>query len=288
MKGVDFVNFLKDIGYSKVDGLQGQDFDWLWETSAQPLVEWLCQNVTKENVLSDAETYQWRKFPKSNVLSGKNLDEALENVKEEDSSTVENVSELREELEARQINLTDLEKVKSKMSNSNARQTLSLHTLEQKLEASTSSMAEEQKRLLKLNVELNEMLNKHETTVAKCVVQEGLDANHFSVLFQENEKVLSSLRSVIEKRLHLEPFREIEEYESLAGEIHRLQVSIAQQEQKRVLHQAKAQGLESGLGVVKECLKIPQNSSSLPALGNKYYKIARWGTNSHFIQKITY
>lgn len=265
--GADFIKLLNDIGYSKLNGLQGEDFDWLWETSAEPLMNWLCQNITKpDNVLTDVETYQWRKFPKERVLNGKNLEEALDNVNDIESANVNGESylhstgELREELEVRQTNLSEMEKVKLNMSNSNARLTVTLHSLEQKLGATTSSVAEEQRRLLRLNSELNDSLNKlHQATIqasSDSELQECLiDIDGLSVLFRENDGVLSSLKSMIDKRLNITPLREVEEFEMLASEIHRLRVSISQQEQKRVLHEAKGQGTEAGLDLIKGCLK---------------------------------
>ena len=258
--GADFIKLLSEIGYSRLNGLQGEDFDWLWETSAQPLMDWLCQKITKpDNVLTDVETYQWRKFPKERVLKGKNLEEALENVN--DTATAENdshsIGELREELDVRQTNLSDLEKVKLNISNANGRLSFTLHSLEQTLGATISSLAEEQKKLLRLNSELNDSLNKHQARIraSDSELQECVIDIDLCVLFRENDGVLSSLKSVIDKQLNIKPLREFEEFEMLASEIHRLRVSISEQEQKRVLHEAKGQGKEAGLELLKGCLK---------------------------------
>ena len=258
--GADFIKLLSEIGYSRLNGLQGEDFDWLWETSAQPLMDWLCQKITKpDNVLTDVETYQWRKFPKERVLKGKNLEEALENAT--DTATAENdshsIGELREELDVRQTNLSDLEKVKLNISNANGRLSFTLHSLEQTLGATISSLAEEQKKLLRLNSELNDSLNKHQARIraSDSELQECVIDIDLCVLFRENDGVLSSLKSVIDKQLNIKPLREFEEFEMLASEIHRLRVSISEQEQKRVLHEAKGQGKEAGLELLKGCLK---------------------------------
>ena len=258
--GGDFIKLLSEIGYSRLNGLQGEDFDWLWETSAQPLMDWLCQKITKpDNVLTDVETYQWRKFPKERVLKGKNLEEALENAN--DTATAENdshsIGELREELDVRQTNLSDLEKVKLNISNANGRLSFTLHSLEQTLGATISSLAEEQKKLLRLNSELNDSLNKHQARIraSDSELQECVIDIDLCVLFRENDGVLSSLKSVIDKQLNIKPLREFEEFEMLASEIHRLRVSISEQEQKRVLHEAKGQGKEAGLELLKGCLK---------------------------------
>ena len=258
--GADFIKLLSEIGYSRLNGLQGEDFDWLWETSAQPLMDWLCQKITKpDNVLTDVETYQWRKFPKERVLKGKNLEEALENAT--DTATAEydshSIGELREELDVRQTNLSDLEKVKLNISNANGRLSFTLHSLEQTLGATISSLAEEQKKLLRLNSELNDSLNKHQARIraSDSELQECVIDIDLCVLFRENDGVLSSLKSVIDKQLNIKPLREFEEFEMLASEIHRLRVSISEQEQKRVLHEAKGQGKEAGLELLKGCLK---------------------------------
>ena len=65
----------------------GEDLDWIFETSGVATVEfleWVCENLHEENVLSDAEIQEWedlkRRSPEA-ILSGSRLQVRLVNLK---------------------------------------------------------------------------------------------------------------------------------------------------------------------------------------------------------------
>lgn len=71
---------LKKIDYPKADVLNGEDFDWLFETvEGGSFLKWFCGTVNEQNVLSGAELEAFSVLQKSGkpILEGAALDEAL-------------------------------------------------------------------------------------------------------------------------------------------------------------------------------------------------------------------
>ena len=59
MSGADFVELLKRISYPKADSLDKSSFDWMFENEATlPFLNWLCDEVGTNNVLSETELRQ--------------------------------------------------------------------------------------------------------------------------------------------------------------------------------------------------------------------------------------
>ncbi|EPQ20434.1 HAUS augmin-like complex subunit 3 [Myotis brandtii] len=82
--GKDFVETLKKIDYPKADVLNGEDFDWLFETvEGGSFLKWFCGTVNEQNVLSEAELEAFSVLQKSGkpILEGAALDEALKTCK---------------------------------------------------------------------------------------------------------------------------------------------------------------------------------------------------------------
>ncbi|XP_066134770.1 HAUS augmin-like complex subunit 3 [Saccopteryx bilineata] len=78
--GKEFVETLKKINYPKADALNGEDFDWLFETvEGKSFLKWFCGNVNERNVLSEEELEAFGVLQKSGkpILEGAALDEAL-------------------------------------------------------------------------------------------------------------------------------------------------------------------------------------------------------------------
>ncbi|KAM6221768.1 HAUS augmin-like complex subunit 3 [Rhynchocyon petersi] len=85
--GNEFVETLKKIGYPKADMLNGEDFDWLFETAEdESFLKWFCGNVSEQNVLLEKELQAFSVLEKSGkpILEDEALDEVLKTCKTSD------------------------------------------------------------------------------------------------------------------------------------------------------------------------------------------------------------
>ncbi|XP_027692114.1 HAUS augmin-like complex subunit 3 isoform X1 [Vombatus ursinus] len=111
--GNEFVETLKKIGYPKSDNLNGEDFDWLFETvENKPFLEWFCRNVNEQHVLTEKELQAFSTLQKSSkpILEEQALDEVLKTCKTSDlkTSSLEGI-----ELEKLETELQALQKLKN-------------------------------------------------------------------------------------------------------------------------------------------------------------------------------
>ncbi|NWU16488.1 HAUS3 protein, partial [Cephalopterus ornatus] len=110
--GKDFVETLKKIGYPEADELNGEDFDWMFESSEdRSFLEWFCGNINEQHVVSEKELQDFDNLLECGkpILEGDALDEALKTVKPMDSK---NRQEEEEELKKLEDELQDLQKLK--------------------------------------------------------------------------------------------------------------------------------------------------------------------------------
>ncbi|NWZ42458.1 HAUS3 protein, partial [Brachypodius atriceps] len=112
--GKDFVETLKKIGYPKADELNGEDFDWMFESSEdKSFLEWFCGNINEQRALSEEELQDFDNLLKCGkpVLEENALDEVLKTLEptgstnssqEEDGEEEEEVKKLEDELQTLQ------------------------------------------------------------------------------------------------------------------------------------------------------------------------------------------
>ncbi|NXL48017.1 HAUS3 protein, partial [Podilymbus podiceps] len=114
--GNDFVETLKKIGYPKADELNGEDFDWLFESSEdKSFLEWFCGNVNEQHVVSEEELQDFDSLLESGkpILEGNALDEVLKTLKPMDSNNSrQEEEEEEEELKKLEDELQTLQKLK--------------------------------------------------------------------------------------------------------------------------------------------------------------------------------
>ncbi|NXF82432.1 HAUS3 protein, partial [Sclerurus mexicanus] len=114
--GKDFVETLKKIGYPKADELNGEDFDWMFESSEdRPFLEWFCGNVSEQNVVSEKELQDFDNLIECGkpILEGNALDEALKTLKPMDSkNSSQDKEEEEEELKKLEVELQTLQRLK--------------------------------------------------------------------------------------------------------------------------------------------------------------------------------
>lgn len=64
--GKEFVEILTKIGYPKASELNGEDFDWLFESSEdKSFLEWFCGTVNEQHVLSEEELQDFNRLLES-------------------------------------------------------------------------------------------------------------------------------------------------------------------------------------------------------------------------------
>ncbi|NWY74886.1 HAUS3 protein, partial [Erithacus rubecula] len=111
--GKDFVETLKKIGYPKADELNGEDFDWMFDSSEdKSFLEWFCGNINEKHVVSEEELQAFDNLLRDKlVLEGNALDEVLKTLEpmgstssrqEEDREEEEEVKKLEDELQTLQ------------------------------------------------------------------------------------------------------------------------------------------------------------------------------------------
>ncbi|KAM9143708.1 HAUS augmin-like complex subunit 3 isoform 2-T4 [Pangshura tecta] len=82
--GNQFVETLKKVGYPKAAQLNGEDFDWLFETvEDKSFLEWFCGSVNEQHVLTEKELQAFDALLKSGkpILEEEALDEVLKTCK---------------------------------------------------------------------------------------------------------------------------------------------------------------------------------------------------------------
>ncbi|XP_073430551.1 HAUS augmin-like complex subunit 3 [Dendrobates tinctorius] len=93
--GDRFVDTLRKVNYPKASKLDGEDFDWLFETTeAKSFLDWFCASITEQNWASEDKLQAINELKESGraLLDEKALEEVMKTCK----SSSSNVSELEE------------------------------------------------------------------------------------------------------------------------------------------------------------------------------------------------
>ncbi|XP_007439977.1 HAUS augmin-like complex subunit 3 [Python bivittatus] len=112
--GARFIETLKRTGYLKADSLNGEDFDWLFETlEDKSFLEWFCTALNERHVLSKEELQSFNALLKSSkpILGEEALDEVLKISKPFDLNT-NNDEEEEENLKMLEDEFQTLQKIK--------------------------------------------------------------------------------------------------------------------------------------------------------------------------------
>nr|XP_060631474.1 HAUS augmin-like complex subunit 3 [Anolis sagrei ordinatus]XP_060631475.1 HAUS augmin-like complex subunit 3 [Anolis sagrei ordinatus] len=175
--GIQFVETLKRIGYPKVNSLNGEDFDWLFETlDDKSFLEWFCSTVNEHYVVSEEELQSFAILKSSKpVLEEEALDEALKTCKSLELNT--NKCEEEEEeanLKALEDEFLTLQKMKQlkinrrnklqTVASSNSLMSLKLKETEEEL---SKNMKKDQGVFIALNAKINNKLQSVSEGVAK-------------------------------------------------------------------------------------------------------------------------
>ncbi|NXX76003.1 HAUS3 protein, partial [Urocolius indicus] len=115
--GNDFVETLKKIGYPKAHELNGEDFDWMFDSlEVKPFLEWFCGNINEQHVVSEKELQDFDNLVECGkpILEGNALDEVLKTLKPMDSKkSSQEAEEEEEELKKLEDELRTLQKLKN-------------------------------------------------------------------------------------------------------------------------------------------------------------------------------
>ncbi|XP_050803658.1 HAUS augmin-like complex subunit 3 [Gopherus flavomarginatus] len=186
--GNQFVETLKKVGYPKAAQLNGEDFDWLFETvEDKSFLEWFCGNVNEQHVLTEKELQAFDALLKSGkpILEEEALDEVLKTCKTFDSkaSSVDEgeLQKLEEEFQA-------LQKIKNlkihrrnklqMMSSTNSHMSLKLND---KAEEAAKILKEGQGIFTAINTKINNELHS---------LTEGVKKLTFFFTFSDSEQGL--------------------------------------------------------------------------------------------------
>ncbi|KAH1170199.1 HAUS augmin-like complex subunit 3 [Mauremys mutica] len=186
--GNQFVETLKKVGYPKTAQLNGEDFDWLFETvEDKSFLEWFCGNVNEQHVLTEKELQAFDALLKSGkpILEEEALDEVLKTCKTFDSKSSSmdegELQKLEEEFQA-------LQKIKNlkihrrnklqMMTSTNSHMSLKLND---KAEAAAKILKEGQGIFTAINTKINNELHS---------LTEGVKKLTFFFTFSDSEQGL--------------------------------------------------------------------------------------------------
>ncbi|XP_067838509.1 HAUS augmin-like complex subunit 3 [Heptranchias perlo] len=165
--GKIFVETLKKIAYPKANQLNGEHFDWWFDIGDEKkFVEWFCNSINEQNVLTVEELNGFQKLKsKDCLLDQKALDQALETRPKDAETKYGNLSEITvEELEEEVKALQLIRNLKIQRRNKQQLMASGIHHMPMRLrdeeEESAKLLRETQELLAAENAKLNITLLK--------------------------------------------------------------------------------------------------------------------------------
>ncbi|XP_051475140.1 HAUS augmin-like complex subunit 3 isoform X2 [Apus apus] len=268
--GNDFVETLKKIGYPKADELDGEDFDWLFESSEEKsFLEWFCGNVSEQHVVSEKELQDFDSLLESGkpILEGNALDEVLKTLKPVGSkNSSQEEEEEEEELKKLEDELQTLKKLKKlQIHRQNKLQMMvaaNSHVLQ-----TFKSKEEEAHKYLKEGLEMftaaNNKLNSELVSLTDA-------AKKLSSFFTASDSEQGSGMSEWVECCHEDSFQlgdtskqgtcdETEEVCEESQEIARLQAAYISAQHQLIQMQAKEEGMKSAIKCAESMLQSLDN-----------------------------
>ncbi|XP_078416815.1 HAUS augmin-like complex subunit 3 [Cetorhinus maximus] len=93
--GKIFVETLKRIAYPKSNQLNGENFDWWFDIGEEKeFVEWFCNSINEQNVLTAEELTEFQNIPPKYRLDQKDLDKVLATCPRDAESKYDNLPEM--------------------------------------------------------------------------------------------------------------------------------------------------------------------------------------------------
>ncbi|NXO66756.1 HAUS3 protein, partial [Phainopepla nitens] len=219
--GKDFVKTLKKIGYPKADELNGEDFDWMFESSEdKSFLEWFCRNINEQHVVSEEQLQDFDNLLQSGkpVLEGNALDEALKTLEPMGSTSSrqeEDWEEGEEEEEVKKLEdeLQTLQKLKNLQIHRHDKLQLLVATNSHMLQT-FQSREEEARKQWKEGLEVftaanNKLDNELQSLIAAV-------KNFASFFTASDSERGSSARPVFFSQLSLDKYLSVEEQSSAA------------------------------------------------------------------------
>jgi len=159
---------LSRVNYPQIHRYTPESFDWLYETEPEgvKLLHWLTKTLSSDSYLSEEQIESYAQIPTSERLTGgKVLEEALESLKDDDSSISNQdlgrqISELESELGYHTESCDIMTGLKSQLSDSERLSSVVLNQLHQQVEKGRRDNRKVQESVLESNSEFNSSLNK--------------------------------------------------------------------------------------------------------------------------------
>jgi len=176
-QGKRFLRALSRIGYPKANEYEGDNFEWLFDCeSLTPFLEWFCENIHEENVLSHDDLKRFDELCSSgaSILENDQVDKMLSMLSHEEeefsSETLRNeVSTLEKEVQLMQQRLQKIVSQRNKLSLHHAGLTHKLSKLSAVVQENKQKYKNSLESSQADNAQMNSALEKLEQSVSEMI-----------------------------------------------------------------------------------------------------------------------